>query len=54
MTRGVGQLEIIVDEEVPLAEVPQTGDNSMVWFALILMSVCGLCILNLSDKKCKA
>lgn len=54
VARGVGQLETIIDEEVPLAEVPQTGDNSIVWFALILMSVCGLCVLNLSDKKCKA
>ena len=54
MTRGVGQLETIIDEEVPLAEVPQTGDISAVWFALILMSVCGLCVLHLSDRKCKA
>ena len=54
MTRGVGQLETIIDEEVPLAEVPQTGDISAVWFALILMSVCGLWVLNMSDKKCKA
>jgi len=54
MTRGVGQLETIIDEEVPLAEVPQTGDNSIIWFALILMSVCGLCLMNLSEKKKKA
>ena len=50
MTRGVGQLEII-DEEVPLAEPPQTGDISMLWFAMIVMSACGLCMLNLFERK---
>ena len=51
MTRGVGQLEIIVDEEVPLAEPPQTGDISVLWFAMIVMSGLGLCMLNLLEKK---
>jgi len=51
MTRSVGQLETIMDEEVPLAEVPQTGDTSILWFALTLLSVCGLCILRMSEKK---
>ena len=50
LTRGVGQLEII-DEEVPLAEPPQTGDISMLWFAMIVMSACGLCMLNLFERK---
>jgi len=54
MSRNVGQLETILDEEVPLAEVPETGDISVVWFALILMSVCGLYFLYLTDKKSKA
>jgi len=54
MERGVGEEEVIIDEPVPLADVPQTGDNSVLWFALIMLSGLGLCILNLSGKKCKA
>ena len=50
MTRGVGQLEII-DEEVPLAEPPQTGDISMLWFAMVLVSGLGLCVLNLKKRE---
>ena len=51
---GVGQLEVI-EEEVPLAAPPQTGDMSILWFAMIAMSGCGLCILNLLEKrKCRA
>jgi len=51
---GVGQLEVI-EEEVPLAAPPQTGDMSILWFAMIVMSGCGLCILNLLEKrKCRA
>ena len=45
---------IIEEEPVPLADVPQTGDNSILWFALILMSGCALCILKATEKKCKA
>ena len=41
----------IIDEEVPLAEPPQTGDISMLWFAMIMMSGLGLCMLNLLEKK---
>jgi len=54
MERGVGEEEVIIDEPVPLADVPQTGDNSVLWFALIMLSGLGLCILDLSGKKCKA
>ena len=50
ITRGVGQLEII-DEEVPLAEPPQTGDISMLWFAMVLVSGLGLCVLNLKKRE---
>jgi len=51
---GVGQLEVI-EEEVPLAAPPQTGDMSILWFAMIALSGCGLCILNLLEKrKCRA
>jgi len=45
---------VIPDEQVPLADVPQTGDNSMLWFALVLFSACALCVMTLSEKKCKA
>ena len=54
LTRGVGQLETLIDEEVPLAEVPQTGDISILWFALIALSGLGLCLISLSEKKCRA
>ena len=50
LTRGVGQLEII-DEEVPLAQPPQTGDISVLWFAMVAMSGLGLCLMNLLEKK---
>jgi len=45
---------VIPDEPVPLADVPQTGDISVLWFAMILFSGCGLIALKLMDKKCKA
>lgn len=54
MSRRVTELETIVDEEVPLAEVPQTGDMSAVWFAMVLVAMCGLCVLKLQEKKCRA
>jgi len=54
MERTVGQEEVIIDEPVPLADVPQTGDNSLIWFALILISGLGLCMLDLSAKKREA
>ncbi|MBE5766405.1 MAG: hypothetical protein E7335_04445 [Clostridiales bacterium] len=54
LSRNVGQLETIIDEEVPLAEVPETGDISMVWFAMVLVAGMGLCMLKLAEKKCKA
>ena len=54
ITEDDGGLVTIEEEPVPLANVPQTGDNSVLWFAMIMLSGCCLCILNLSDKKCKA
>jgi len=45
---------IIEEEPVPLADVPQTGDNSVVWFAMIVLAAAGLFVINASEKKCKA
>ena len=41
----------IPDEAVPLAEVPQTGDNSGLWASLLLLSGAGLTYLLLDEKK---
>lgn len=32
----------IVEEEVPLADVPKTGDNMIVWAALAILSLLGI------------
>lgn len=32
-------------------EKSDIGDTSILWFALTLLSVCGLCILRMSEKK---
>lgn len=42
---------VIPDEEVPLAKVPVTGDNSAIWFALGVLSLAGLVLLNSKRKK---
>ena len=41
----------IPEEPVPLADVPATGDISILWYAAALMSACGLAVLNLFKKK---
>lgn len=41
----------IPEEPVPLADVPATGDISILWYAAALMSACGLALLNLFKKK---
>lgn len=38
-------LETILDEEVPLAAVPQTGDNSVMYLLVSLLSLCGIILL---------
>ena len=42
---------VILDEEIPLAEVPQTGDESTILLLLVLLSGVGLVVLNTSRKK---
>ena len=47
-----GDAEIeIPDEEVPLAEAPETGDGTMLWAAVSLLSTCGFLGLNKKRKK---
>ena len=49
----VGEDELVIlDEEVPLAAAPQTGDNSIVYVVISLISLCGIVLL--SKKRCVA
>ena len=41
----------IVDEEVPLADVPKTGDNTALWCAIALAAVASITGVKLSEKK---
>ena len=41
----------IFDFYVPLANVPQTGDVSIVWYMVVIMSAMGLLCLRGFDKK---
>ena len=49
-TGGDGLVEIL-DEDVPLAAVPQTGDLSTLLLALSTFSGSGLALLGLNRKK---
>ena len=40
------ELEEILDEEVPLANVPKTGDASALWMALSALSGAGLFLVR--------
>ncbi|MDE6282253.1 MAG: LPXTG cell wall anchor domain-containing protein [Oscillospiraceae bacterium] len=37
--------------DVPLSDVPQTGDNSSIWYVLAVLSVSGLAVLALVEKR---
>lgn len=41
----------IPDVDVPLSDVPQTGDNSGIWYVLAALSVSGLAVLALVEKR---
>ncbi len=43
--------ETILDEDVPLAEVPGLGDESSNWLMVIVFAAIGFVALNLSEKK---
>ena len=45
--------EELPEPDVPLADVPKTGDETMLWYALAMLSGCGLVILALTGKKKK-
>lgn len=42
---------VILDEEVPLADAPGTGDASLVWAAMSMMSMGGYVYLGKKEKK---
>ena len=44
-------LEEIEEEEVPLADVPDTGDSSFVFIVQAILSACGLVYLALTKKQ---
>ena len=39
------------DDPTPLANVPQTGDISLVWYVMAAVSSMGLCLLLATNKK---
>ncbi len=43
----------ILDEEVPLADAPATGDNSIVYVLMSLISLCGLSLMVMKRKEAK-
>ena len=44
----------ILDEEVPLAEAPETGDNSIIYVLMSLISLCGVALLVMKKNAFKA
>ena len=42
---------VILDDEVPLASAPKTGDVSTVLNIALLIAVVGLVVMNLEGKK---
>lgn len=42
---------VILDGDVPLADVPKTGDISSLWYLATLLSACGLAVLTLRKKE---
>ena len=48
---GAEDLEEIEEEEVPLADVPNTGDASMMFTILAILSACGLAVLAVTKKR---
>lgn len=48
------ELTEIVDEEVPLADTPETGDNVWVWYLTALLSAAGIAVLAVLENKKRA
>ena len=47
----VPETETIVDEEVPLADVPGLGDDSAIWMLVAAFAVFSLVVINSPEKK---
>ena len=43
--------EEIPEEPVPLAAPVVTGDNSFLWIVVVMIALCGVVAINVSDKK---
>lgn len=41
----------IFDDLIPLADVPATGDISIIWYGATLLSLTGLLVLSLLGRK---
>jgi len=41
----------IFDDLIPLADVPATGDISIIWYGATLLSLAGLLVLSLLGRK---
>lgn len=41
----------ILDEDVPLANVPLTADDTGVWYTIVALSACGLMVLLFTGKR---
>ncbi|MCI9557114.1 MAG: LPXTG cell wall anchor domain-containing protein, partial [Lawsonibacter sp.] len=39
------------DPDVPLADVPETGDSSLTWYAMAFLSATALAVASLLKKK---
>lgn len=43
--------ETSFDDLIPLADVPATGDISIIWYGATLLSLAGLLVLSLLGRK---
>ena len=41
----------IFDDLIPLADVPATGDISIIWYGATLLSLAGLLVLSILGRK---
>ncbi len=53
MAASADGLVEIIDEEVPLADAPETGDNSIIYVLMSLISLCGLSLVAMKRKAAK-
>ena len=53
LAASADELIEILDEEVPLADAPETGDNSIIYVLMSLISLCGISLLMMKRKEAK-